>query len=140
MKSDLSRSTFNRRKHYSGVRLQQGRVLVDADWNEELDILLHRVETEAIDVIGACGAPKHAAGFALSTDTTILSADDQTRLTNLGALPLPSGDFLIGAGRYYVDGILCENDQVVTFTSQPDLPGTQPIGASGVYIAYLDVW
>ena len=140
MKGDFSRSTFNARKHYSGVRLQQGRVLVDADWNEELDLFLHRVETETVDVIGACGAPKHAAGFALSTDTTTLSAADQAGLNALGVLPLKSGDFLIGAGRYYVDGSLCENDEVVTFTSQPDLPGVQPIGASGVYVAYLDVW
>jgi len=139
MKGDFSRSTFNARKHYSGVRLQQGRVLVDADWNEELDLFLHRVETEAIDVIGECGAPKHAPGFALSTDATTLSAADVARLTALGALPLQSGDFLIGAGRYYVDGILCENDEVVTFTLQPDLPGVQPAGASGVYVAYLDV-
>ena len=140
MKGDFSRSTFNARKHYSGVRLQQGRVLVDADWNEELDLFLHRVETETIDVIGGCGAPKHAAGFALSTATTTLSATDQARLKARGVLPLPAGDFLIGAGRYYVDGSLCENDEVVTFTTQPDLPGVKPIGASGVYVVYLDVW
>ena len=93
MKGDFSRSTFNARKHYSGVRLQQGRVLVDADWNEELDLFLHRVETETIDVIGGCGAPKHAAGFALSTATTTLSATDQARLKARGVLPFPQAIF-----------------------------------------------
>ncbi|HTP11617.1 MAG TPA: DUF6519 domain-containing protein, partial [Anaerolineae bacterium] len=140
MKGDFTRLTYDPVKHYSSVRLQQGRVLLDADWNEELDILTHRIETEAIDVIGACGVPKHHPGFALSTDTSTVSANDQARLIAKGVWPLKAGDFLIGAGRAYVDGILCENDQLITFTSQDDLPGVQPIQAGGTYVAYLDVW
>ena len=35
MKSDKSRDTFHPEKHFSSVRLQQGRVLTDADWNEQ---------------------------------------------------------------------------------------------------------
>ena len=34
---DLTRSTFRAYRHYSGVRMQQGRVQLDADWNEQLD-------------------------------------------------------------------------------------------------------
>ena len=34
MAEDITRSTFNPAKHYSGVRQQQGRVSLDADWNE----------------------------------------------------------------------------------------------------------
>ncbi len=41
MKSDISRSSFDARKHYSKVVMQQGRVQLDADWNEQQDILLH---------------------------------------------------------------------------------------------------
>ena len=31
---DISRINFNPKKHYDSVRMQQGRVLTDDDWNE----------------------------------------------------------------------------------------------------------
>src|ERR1051325_3797446 len=65
MKTDLTRSTFRREKHYSSVRMQQGRVQLDSDWNEQLDIEMHADTTTRIDVIGPCGAPEAAAGFEL---------------------------------------------------------------------------
>ncbi len=57
MKGDFSRLTFDRKKHYSDVLMQQGRVLVDADWNEQQRIHRYRVETEAADVLGPSGVP-----------------------------------------------------------------------------------
>jgi len=65
MAGDFSRSSFERRKHYSAVRMQQGRVQLDADWNEQADLTRHGVETRAKDFIGPSGAPHDAAGFAL---------------------------------------------------------------------------
>ncbi|MCC7373482.1 MAG: hypothetical protein IT581_02415 [Verrucomicrobiales bacterium] len=120
MKGDFTRFTFDRARHFTGVRLQQGRVQIDADWNEQVDLTHYRTVTEARDVIGPCGAPKHHAGFAIA--------------------PSAGGDFTIGAGRYYAGGWLCENDDAVAFTVQPDLPGTTPIAAPGRYLVYLDVW
>ena len=38
MPGDYSRKTFDRKKHYRGVLMQQGRVQLDADWNEQLAI------------------------------------------------------------------------------------------------------
>ena len=58
MKGDFSRRTFNPRKHYAGVLMQQGRVQTDADWNEQGDIQRRRVRIEARDVIGPCGGPE----------------------------------------------------------------------------------
>jgi len=122
MKGDFSRDTFDPKKHYSGVRLQQGRVQMDADWNEQIDITAHRDRTEATDTIGGCGAPVNKAGF------------------QIGAGAPTAGDLTIGAGRYYADGLLCENEAAVTLSSQPDLPGLPPIAADGTYVVYLDVW
>ena len=51
MKGDFSRDTFDPLKHFSRVLTQQGRVSLDADWNEQADITAHRTETEARDVI-----------------------------------------------------------------------------------------
>lgn len=66
MKSDLSRNTDDRKKHYRAVIKQQGRVDVDADWNEQQAINLRRIEVEANDVIGGCGAPLHDSGVSHS--------------------------------------------------------------------------
>jgi hypothetical protein len=131
MKGDLSRRTFDARKHYSGVLMQQGRVQLDADWNEQQAINSYRVETEARDVIGACGGPIGDAGFGIEV------ADEG------------SGDkVFIGAGRYYADGILCENEARVASDAQLDLPDTADIleqlngdpDAPTTALVYLDVW
>ena len=87
--SDISRVTFDPKKHYVGVVMQQGRVQLDADWNEQQAIYQHRNETEALDVIGQCGVPQAGGGFRIGF------TPDNTDLT-------------ISPGRMYVDGILCE--------------------------------
>jgi photosystem II stability/assembly factor-like uncharacterized protein len=73
MKGDLSRETFDRARHYSAVRLQQGRVVTDADWNEQGDLTRYRTERQARDTIGACGAPLEAAGYGLVAETNALA-------------------------------------------------------------------
>jgi hypothetical protein len=92
MAADITRSTFNPLKHYSAVRQQQGRVSIDADSNEQVDIAAHRVQTETTDVVGVNGAPRDNAGFQI--------------------VPLPqqgvSSDLALTPGRMYVNGILCE--------------------------------
>jgi hypothetical protein len=119
MKGDFSRSTFKREKHYSSVRMQQGRVQLDADWNEQADIQAHLQRTWAEDVVGFHGVPQHTAGFEIRVD---------------------GGDLLISSGRIYVNGTLCENERDVLITEQPDLPGFELSTDPGLYLAYLDVW
>jgi hypothetical protein len=87
MKGDNSRSTFQREKHYTGVRMQQGRVLLDAEWNEQADIQNSLGETANTDIIGASGASRISGGFLI----------------------VPAGnDLILTPGRMWVDGILCE--------------------------------
>ena len=89
MKGDFTRITFRPRKRYTGVRMQQGRVQIDADWNEQADIQTHLDRTEATDTIGHAGAPKAASGFQI--------------------VPTPDeADLALSPGRFYVDGVLCE--------------------------------
>jgi|GEM_PF-2440767 len=57
LQGDFSRSPFNRRKRYSSVRMQQGRVQLDSDWNEQADILEQRIRAGTADLIGPAGAP-----------------------------------------------------------------------------------
>lgn len=140
MKADTTRSTFKQARHYSGVRMQQGRVQLDADWNEQIDITGHRVETESIDVIGHCGAPMHFPGFHVVKNFDGLSVEEKTLPENQNPPVIPAGDLLISGGRYYVDGILCEIEKIVRYTQQPDLPDTPAVAASGTFLAYIDVW
>ena len=125
MKGDFTRSTFSDKKHYSSVRMQQGRVALDADWNEQVDIDQHRLETGTLDMIGPSGVPINnegkGEGFKIELDN--------------------NGDLKINTGRIYVDGILCENpDDNLSITKQKDLPDNNLNIAVGKYLAYLDVW
>ncbi|HEV2914399.1 MAG TPA: DUF6519 domain-containing protein [Pyrinomonadaceae bacterium] len=141
MKNDSSRNTFDARKHFSGVRAQQGRVQIDADWNEQSDIITHRVETEASDIIGPCGGPLHSAAFHIVADINQLTNDEKALAENrTPPKDFKVPDFLISAGCYYVDGILCENEGLTSYRNQPDLPASAPIAAAGLYLVYLDVW
>jgi hypothetical protein len=109
MKADLTRNTFDPFQHFARVLMQQGRVQLDADWNEQASILLHYVRTLAADLIGPQGGPTGASfGFAI------------TPFGAPGATPV-ANDFRIALGRYYVDGILCEADsEPVGFVVQPN--------------------
>jgi len=52
--------------------MQQGRVQLDADWNEQTSILLHYLQNLAADLIGPHGGPAENCGFR------IISNLDQT--------------------------------------------------------------
>jgi len=124
MKGDFTRLTFDPEKHFSRVLMQQGRVTLDADWNEQSSILLHYLRTLARDLIGPYAAPVENPGFVLTTGNNSL---------------------LIGAGRYYVDGILVENDTECSYETQPayPVPGSDPFlkpSQGNEFWLYLDVW
>jgi hypothetical protein len=156
MKADLTRSTDRPDQHYRAVRMQQGRVQLDAEWNEQQDILNRRVETETVDSLGVGAAvPLDAAGFLLTGAGENIS---------------------ISAGRCYVQGLLCEASTGHTLITQPGLASaispvlpTQPVGqtllalppaqaaplnqirvynpagavvapSEGVYIGYIEAW
>jgi hypothetical protein len=95
MTADITRDTHRPSLGYSSVRLQQGRVQIDADWNEAEDIALRRDRVAARDIVGPSGVPEEAPGFALIP----ADPDAQGRGT----------DLLLGYGRAYVDGVLVEN-------------------------------
>ena len=129
MKGDFSRSTFRKKKHYRKVKMQQGRVQVDADWNEQIDIQDYYDRTSLQDIIGKSGYPKE-------NSTSFKITDDSNQ----------DPGYRIGKGHYYVEGILIENEEDIEASKQPDLPldidnknEAFPTG-TGYYIAYLDVW
>jgi hypothetical protein len=136
MSGDYSRKRFNPENHYQGVLRQQGRVDLDADWNEYIDLQDRRWRAETIDVIGRCGVPSETPdGFKIA---------------------VAAGELTVGQGRIYVDGFLAENHgaNVLLNATLEEKYGTaplpvndQPYGAGPVAIptqgrslVYLDVW
>ncbi len=61
---NFSRDTFNKLKHYVGVRLQQGVPIVDADWNEQEDIRKYELQAFLKWFVGD-GVPKSNDGFRI---------------------------------------------------------------------------
>jgi hypothetical protein len=127
MKGDFSRLTFRPERNYTRVLMQQGRVQLDADWNEQAAILWEAVRAVARDLVGAHGGAGN--GFCIRPHQ-----DAKGRLVK--------GDFLIEAGSYYVDGIRCENQEAVSYRTTVERLGCgQESGLElGSYLAYLDVW
>ena len=135
MGSDFSRRIFDKTRNYTGALLQQGRVILDSDWNEQWDIYQHRLKTATIDVIGANGVPMNGSSFEIKP---VLEG---STLVNLE----------IGTGRIYVDGLLCENHGTsesnlpLLYTKQPycldpNLGDERLLLEDGTHIVYLKAW
>ncbi len=120
-RGDFSRMTFDRDKGFLRVQKQQGRVELDADWNEQVAILLDYVQTVAADLIGPHGGPQSGGGFAIEA---VSGQPDRYSLT---------------PGRYYVDGLLCRN-AATRLSESPDplLPGNLTKGKA--HLLFLDAW
>lgn len=148
MSGDYSRHRFDPRNHYSGVRMQQGRVQLDADWNEWHDAGDRRTRAEAVDTFGV-SLSTDISGVAVVSPQT----PDAFRITVTG------GSLTIDPGRMYVDGLLAENfgdpdgtqvfDPVlaelrgldpIAYDQQPFHPDPVPLPAAGPHLAYLEVW
>lgn len=147
MSSDISRQRFNPINDFSSVLMQQGRVQLDADWNERNEILDRRWRSETIDIIGRCVVPlETVTGFEIK---------------------LSGGSLTIGRGRIYVHGLQAENhgdgnlefDPILAESrgvdplpheKQPYFPKVKTAAdlpeelqlpeAGGPHLVYLDVW
>lgn len=52
MSGDYSRFPFDPRRNYSAVLLQQGRVLLDQDWNEQSAMASRGFRAAVVDLLG----------------------------------------------------------------------------------------
>lgn len=122
MNGDFARVTFDRTARFSRVLLQQGRVLLEADFNEQSAIHHHFLRSLVADVIGR----RWRAGDGFT----------------VGPNAQGTADFAISRGHFYIDGILCENDADVTYASQPwaHLPEAEQAPSPLGSIAYLECW
>jgi len=151
---NFSRNTFDKLKHYVGVRLQQGVPIVDADWNELEDIRKYELQAFLKWYVGN-GVPSGNNGFQ------ILPAFNST----IGVPPIIifiPNDFVIrggdgtpeGAGRCLVEGQDAIIESTLRYTAQrlfqeaglneawnvAPLPALTTPAANRTDTVYLDVW
>src|ERR1700754_2674116 len=125
---DYSRLTFAPEKHYSSVLVQQGRVTLDADANEQTAITRHWLRQLTLDLVGRHGTPAGPDGnFAIT----------------IGADKSVVG---IARGHMYLEGLLVECAQDTTYYEQPHghLEDSRPedrLPALGKpYLIFLKAW
>jgi hypothetical protein len=146
MGADISRVRFDPLRDYAGVVLQQGRLLLDGDFNEYVALLDRRLRAETSDLTSFGPDPGHAGVAWVPRQTP-----DAFRVTVSG------GAVSIGRGRMYVDGLLAENhggeplgfDPLLSeptgtvdtsYLEQPYWPTPDTLPTGGTHLAYLDVW
>jgi len=104
MKGDFSKGRFKGNNNFNGVLQQQGRVMLDADWNEQTYITNQWQDSAAQDTFG----PGVAAVPADTPDafkvTKVEEVDDEVKIT-------------VSPGRIWADGVMVNLEQETTFTA-----------------------
>lgn len=127
---DLSRMAHDPDKHYAGVRMQQGRVLTDDDFNDAAAIDAEELRRTRLHAIGTYGTPD--GGFL---PTAFTKTDGKL-------------DFTISNGNLYLGGLRLEMSSKDSFLAQKDWLSIDPsekydpprAGASSTYLAWVECW
>lgn len=141
MAGDHSSYSFRPTNDFVGVFEQQGRVRLDANLNELVDLLDRRLRATALDTLGRAVVPAETPDAFL--------------------LEIAGGVLSFGPGRAYVDGIQVDNHgngtpvptlhfdphleemrgtDPLPYSPQPYLPVPPALPTSGTHLVYLDVW
>jgi Family of unknown function (DUF6519)/Right handed beta helix region len=146
MAADISRVRFDPLHDFAGVVLQQGRLLLDADFNDLVALLDRRLRAETCDLTSFGPDPDHqgVAWVPRQTPDAFL-------------VELSGGNLTIGRGRMYVDGLLAENHGIeregfdpllrevtgnadTPYAQQPYWNTPEDLPTEGMHLAYIDVW
>lgn len=122
---DISRFLFQPQKRYSSVRMQQGRVILDSDWNESERIDDEEARRILAETVCAKGTPNE--GFLVQdiTDTTVteppVPGEEFPPSKDTYDFALGSGSFYLGGLRFeVVPQIVAEGPDLERFLSQID--------------------
>jgi Family of unknown function (DUF6519) len=112
MGSDRARVSYDPSRKWRGLVAQQGRVTVEADWNEAAAIDAADDRAVTLDVVGPVGTPDN--GYAVTA----------TRPGSPPASGSPpgsaEGDLTVGPGTLYLGGERLDLDAAVDLANQPD--------------------
>ena len=150
MKGDFTRFSYNPQRRYSRVLKQQGRVDLDSDWNEAVEIFTQLERSEARDVIGRSGVPEDPEAYSMErTEHSVLAKNTMQIAEALNVLiPLklqfPALNLeelldLIGeplnyrklSERVFLPEMMAQGMQQAMMGQQPGMPAEQPMGPNG---------
>ncbi len=117
MRGDFSNWRDERRQNFSGVLQQQGRVLLDADWNAQTALVNDWQDTAGQDIIGAGVAAVPAEqpnGFKISAAAHAPATDNV--------------QFKVTPGRVWADGLLTQ------LYGEPDPAANTPVARVATYL------
>lgn len=134
---DISRLLNQPEKHYAGVRMQQGRVILDSDWNERSSIEAEDLRRTISELACSKGTPN--AGMSVSTVAANVVGAHPTYNFHLA-----NGSYYLGGMRLVVDAA----DGWEAFQSQTDWlqvdsqTSNMPAAAVGsrIDLAYVVAW
>lgn len=101
MYGDFSRRIGEQHKHYSRLLQQQGRLPLDADFNELGESILRYLQQFVIDAIGPYGTAVGSNGFKITFEGHALK---------------------VGAGFYYLSGMRCDSTGKTAARDQDPVP------------------
>lgn len=114
--ADEQRTTFPRYR-WTGARMQQGRVLLDHEWNLNVDAAARATKDAMRDVVGPAGVQEDSDAFLVSVLT-------------------PPLDLVLQPGRMWVDGWEVVAPTSFRYSAQDQIDALP----SGHVLAYLDVF
>jgi hypothetical protein len=115
---DTSRHLLDPRMRYATALMQQGRVLIDADWNEMVMLEAEDRRQTIAETVCTEGSPND--GFKIGTPA---AKTIDVYPENAAKQPFNSYDFGLGSGSFYLGGYRFTIDQAAqpeTFQSQAD--------------------
>lgn len=139
---DISRFLFQPRRHYSGARLQQGRALVDSDFNEEAKTDDEDLRRILADVIGSAGSPNGGFTPELTRGQTVVAVP----VLFGGAVPVFVLNFNLRPGSILLGGMRFELEASEPVVFQKDFlqmsPGDAPLAELGTrnHLVFLRGW
>ena len=110
MGSDRARVSFDPSRRWRAVIAQQGRVTVEADWNEAQAIAAAQSRADLRAVVGLSGTPDD--GYRLLAPAPPAGSGSPAAG--------PAGDLAIQHGTFYVGGVRVELDADTPIGTQPD--------------------
>ena len=160
---DVTRFLFRPRKHYVGVRLQQGRLLLDSDFNESARLRAEDRRHSVLALVGGRASPNQ--GFSIGAPLDSPSSDQSTYLQVGSSLPLTSVTLgetstllrpvSVRAGSFYIGGqrVDLEKPEHIAFQRDflqalpkdlaevdPDVEGTDSPQTNFRNFYYLHAW
>ncbi len=119
MTGDYTKVPLRASERWTGARMQQGRVLLDHEWNLNLDAASGSLQAATAAVIGAAGVPRRSSAFRVE---------------------LSGSDLLVRAGQMWIDGLMALAPADFTYSSQPGIAPLPSAAPRGKVLVYLDVF